>query len=121
RANASTSQGDATTETLSNNRVRGIANGNALNSNGGNITISAQSTASFGSLITDAKSTTGIRNGNLVIQGVSPTSDNVKVTQDGVWAIAGTTSFNTGTGGDVTLKQNNVFNGNLLFASAGNV
>ena len=123
RANALSNSN--TTQTV-NNVTSGIQNGNAQHSNGGDVTISAVSTVSLGSIVTDAEATRGTRTGNLLIQGVNRNADgistnNVTVKQNGVWKVAGTTTFNTGTDGDIELMSNNIFNGNLLFASAGDV
>lgn len=127
RANAQ--ENSTTTETLANGRIRGIENGNAQRSNGGDVTISAVSTVSLGSIVTDAEAISGTPTGNLVIQVVDQSvagisNSNLVVSQDGLLKIAGTSTFNVGTGTNSKielLNANNEFTGNLIFKSSNTV
>ncbi|OZY87482.1 hypothetical protein CBP51_11060 [Cellvibrio mixtus] len=113
-------------DTITDVNGNGIQNGNAQWSNGGNITINAASTVTLGSLVTDAVAEKGERQGNLIIQGINQTdgilTDSLTVTQSGSLDIAGTSTFNLGTGGNITLlDDDNSFVGSLSFVSANNV
>jgi|GEM_PF-2291479 len=93
-------------------------------SNGGKVTLKSSSDLTLGDIVTDAVcDTTDNCTGNLEIEK-RKTADNINIdqaTETGL-IIAGASTFNTGTGGDITLlNENNNFNGNLIFTSAKDV
>ncbi|PUA26878.1 MAG: hypothetical protein B0W54_20865 [Cellvibrio sp. 79] len=107
----------------------GLVNGNALWSNGGNVTISASDNITLGNITTDGSCTLPSSiacTGNLSLSGIDTDTvlagmqSSVVITQTGVLNVAGDTTFNTGTG-TITLENiANNFTKDLIFTSAGN-
>lgn len=122
RANANLSN---TTNSANGN---GLVNGNALWSNGGNVTISASDNITLGSITTDGSCTlpnATACTGNLSLSGIDTNASsagmqsNVAITQTGILIVAGDATFNTGSGTITLENTNNKFNKNLIFTSAG--
>lgn len=92
-------------------------------SNGGNVTLISSSNLELGSIVTDAAcTTTNNCTGNLVIQKRNPI-DVVSISQatGKTLTIAGNSTFDVGSGGDIDLKEANGFTKNVFIASAADV
>ena len=122
------------------NGAGGTMHGDAQWSNGGDVTINARNNIRLGRVVTDGSCIPlASCTGNLKLEGIDTSNDtgdqfnvqieqaSANITRNGVsisqqLVVAGTTTFNTGTGGNITLNNaGNIFTGNLLFTSAGNV
>jgi filamentous hemagglutinin family protein len=103
-------------------------NGNATWSNGGNVTISAKESITLGGITTDgscaAPSATACT-GNLILSGIDSNTaiDGITVIQaaDSILKVFGDATFDVGTGSIKLNNIENVFDGDLIFTSAGAV